>query len=129
MKALSAAATGLKKDRDSTVRYEVHRMRESGENGIARQPLVEEFYGLDRARLAAFGHALDGPTPSGDRFTGTICIVQVIYVSGIRCRSQVIDEIDERVASRLLNEIRLPKAAQLAVTLESLQVEVDALIP
>lgn len=129
MNPLTAAVTGIRKDRDTTVRYEVHRMRESGENGIARQSVVEGFYGLDRARLAALGYALDGPTPNGDRFTGTIHVVQVIYVSGARCKSQVVDEVDERVASRLLNEVRLPNAAQLAISVERLQAEVDGLIP
>jgi hypothetical protein len=129
MRALSAVATGIIKDRDTTVRYEVHRMRETGQERVARPPLVEEFYGLDRARLAALGHALDGPTPSGNRFTGVIHVVQVMYVSNVRCRSKVIDEIDERVASRLLNEVRLPKAGQLAVPVERLQAELDALIP
>ncbi|MGJ0237729.1 hypothetical protein ACQEPB_04295 [Novosphingobium fluoreni] len=124
MNPLAAATSGIKKDRDTTVRYEVHRMREAGPKGVARAPLVEEFLGLDRARLAAFAHALDGPTPSGDRFTGLIRIVQALYTSGVRCRSEVVDEVDERVASRLLNEVRLPKAGQLAVTIAQLQGEV-----
>lgn len=129
MKNLSAAVTGIRKDRDVTVRYEVHRMRDPGQKGAARPPLVEEFYGLDRARLAALGYGLEGPTGIGDRFTGLINVVQVFYTSGIRCRSEIVDEVDERVASRLLNEVRFPRASELAVRVAHLQAEVDALIP
>lgn len=104
MSILSAAVTGLRKDRDTTVRYEVH--RERGRDGGARPPAVEEFYGLDRARIAALGYALDGPTYAGDLFTGEVRVVQVLYSSGVRCRTELIDVVDERVASRLLNEVR-----------------------
>jgi hypothetical protein len=127
MKSLSIASTGIKKERDTTVRYEVNRMRAPGQNGIPRAPLVEEFYGLDRARIAALAHALDGASAAGDRFTGVVQIAQVFYSAGVRCSSAVIDELDERVASRLLNEVRLPKAGQLTVSVEQLQREVDAL--
>lgn len=129
MDILSAAATGQRKERDSTVRYEVHREREPGAGGMHRKPIVEEFYGLDRARIAALGYALDGPIPIGHRFSGVVRIVQVIYVSGVRCRTELIDVVDERVASRLLNEVKWPHADEMAVPVERLQSSVDALIP
>ncbi len=106
MSILAAAATGTKKGPDATVRYEVHRIREPGQMGAVRLPLVEEFLGLDRARLAALGYGLDGPTAFGERFTGLIRVVQVFYCAGVRGRVEVIDEVDERVAFRFLNEVR-----------------------
>lgn len=129
MSILSAAATGLRRDRETTVRYEVHREREDGQGGAERPPAVEEFLGLDRARLAALSHALDGPTATGDRFTGAVQIFQVLYHCERPSSPKLIDEIDERVASRLLNEVRLPKARDLAVSVGQLQSEVDALLP
>lgn len=127
MKALALVASGRRKERDTTVRYEVHRERESGRAGVAREPLVEEFLGLDRARIAALGHALDGATATGDRFTGLVRIFQAICPSGREPKRSLIDVIDERVASRLLNEARLPRAGDLAVSLDQIQAEVDAL--
>ena len=129
MMAMQLAATGIRKERDASVRYEVHREREDGANGAARPPIVEEHLGLDRARIAALSDALDGPTPTGDRFTGLVRIVQVFYSSGIRRTSEVVDEVDERVASRLLNEVRWPRACELAVPLDRLQADADALKP
>jgi len=129
MNPLSAAATGLRKDRETTVLYEVHREREDGKRGAPRPPIVEEFHGLDRARLAALSHALDGPTTTGDRFTGSIRIFLVLYHGERPSAPKLIDEIDERVASRLLNEVRLPRACELAVSVGQLQSEVDALLP
>ena len=90
---------------------------------------MEEFHGLDRARLAALSFALDGPTVTGDRFTGTVRVVQVIAGGGRAPAPSLIDVIDERVASRLLNEVRLPRADTLAVPVSSLQSAVDALHP
>lgn len=129
MDLLKIVATGEKKPKDATVRFELHRMRESGAASVDRPPLVEEFLGLDRARLAALGYALDGPTVIGDRFTGEIRIVQVIRHLGSVRRREVIDEIDERVATRLLNEVRIPRAGDMSVSIDQLQGEVDALIP
>lgn len=84
---------------------------------------------MDRARVAALGYALDGPVPVGGRFSGVVRIVQVIYTSGTHCRTELIDVLDERVASRLLNEVRWPHADQLSVPVDRLQSSVDALVP
>lgn len=129
MDLLAVVATGEKKPKVATVRFETHRMRESGAAGVERPPLVEEFLGLDRARLAALGYALDGPTSIGDRFTGEIRIVQVVRHLGAVRRREVVDEIDERVATRLLNEVRIPRAGDLSVSIDQLQGEVDTLMP
>lgn len=124
MDALKIAGTGERKSKDTTVRYEVHRMREHrGETA------AEEFNGLDRARLAALGYALDGPTTMGQCYSGLVQIRQVFYLSGVMCRTELIDEVDERVALRLLNEVTLPRADQLAVPLSRIQAEVNALRP
>lgn len=129
MNLLKSAMTGEKKSKDTTVRYEVHRMREAGAGGVERPPIVEEFYGLDRARLAALSYALDGPTASVERFTGVLQVVQVMSHSGVARRHDLIDVIDERVAVRLLNEVRMPHASELSVSIDQLQADVDALIP
>lgn len=125
----SSAVTSLRKDRETSVRYEVRRLREDGSNGAARPPIVEEFLALDRARLAALSHALDGPTVTGDRFTGTVLVYQVLRGGGGPARPTLIDVIDERVAFRLLNETRLPRADQLAVSIDRLQARIDGLNP
>lgn len=129
MDKLSAAAAGLRNDRETSVRYEVHRDRESGAKGVPRPPIVEEFLALDRARLAALSHALDGSTVTGDRFTGTVRIFQVLYSYGKPSKPTLIDELDERVAFRLLNETRLPRPGQLAVSVDRLQAQIDGLNP
>jgi hypothetical protein len=129
MNPLSAADAGLRKDRETSVRYEVRRLREDGANGATRSPIVEEFLALDRARLAALSHALDGPTVTGDRFTGTMLVFQVLRGAGGPAKPTLIDVIDERVAFRLLNETRLPRADQLAVSLDRLQAQIDGLNP
>ncbi|HEV2080604.1 MAG TPA: hypothetical protein VGR19_12000 [Allosphingosinicella sp.] len=129
MQAISTDPTTTQKARGVTVRYEVHREREPGRKGAERQPLVEEFYGLDRARIAALGFALDGPTMTGDRFTGLVRVYQAMHLDDSRTRRSLVDVIDERLASRLLNETRLPRADQLALSLERLQGSVDALLP
>ena len=129
MKPLSAAATGLIKSRDTSVRFEVHRERGPGPKGAPRSPVVEKFLGLDRARLAALSRALDGPTVTGDRFTGIVRVFRVLYRGERPSPPTLIDEIDERVASRLLNEVRLPRADDLSVPASRLQSAVDALLP
>lgn len=129
MKALSTTATGARAGGVAAVRYEVHREREPGRGGVERGPLVQEFYGLDRARIAALAHALDGPTTTDDRFTGVVRIFQSMRVDEREAGRTLIDVIDERLASRLLNEARLPRADRMAVSLERLQAEVDALVP
>lgn len=126
MSASSSKSTP-KIDKGATIRYEVRRECEPGARGIERQPVVEEFGGLDRARLSALGHALDGPTSSADRFTGTVMVAQVFWVGDRRARTEIIDVVDERVAFRLLNEVKLPKPADLSVSMDRIQAEVDAL--
>ena len=111
-----------------TVRYEVHRMRETGRSNQPLQSVVEVFRGLDRARLAALGYALDGPTSTGDRFTGVIEIIRVLR-SPTREAKNLVDVIDERVATRLLNEIQLPRADRMSVSVADLQRGVDDLTP
>jgi hypothetical protein len=101
--------------------YEVHRERPSGRGSAA----VEEYSGLDRARLAAFAHALDGPRYTGESFSGTVTINQVRYLGRRRLRTELIDVIDERVAFRVLNELTLPRADQLGVSVERLQEEAN----
>jgi hypothetical protein len=127
MNPLSSVATGIRKERDTHVRYEVHREREPGQMGVERPPITEEFYGLDRARIAALGYALDGPTSTGDRLTGVVRIEMVLSNPRGVARRTLIDVIDERVAWRVLNEVQLPRADQLAVSLEQLQAEFRAL--
>lgn len=114
-------------DKGPVARYEVHRQREPATRGVQRPPVVEEFQALDRARLSALGYALDGPTSSSERFTGTVSVVQVLWSGDRRATSDLIDVIDERVAFRLLNEVRLPRPQELTVSLDSIQSEIDAL--
>lgn len=115
------------RNREQRTAYEVLRPREPGKKGVAQQPTVEEFAGLDRARLAALGYALDGPTSVGDKFTGTIIIHQVFYIGTERVRATLVDVIDERVAFRVLNELTLPRADQLSYPVERLQEEANRL--
>lgn len=114
-------------DKDHRRFYEVRRGLEPGKRGVVRPPLVEEFRGLDRARLAALGYALDGPSTTGQRFTGTISIYRVSSIGGRRINSELVDVIDERVAFRVLNELTLPRAADLSVPVERLQEETNRL--
>ncbi len=109
--------------------YEVRRNREPGEMGVVRPPIVETHLGLDRARIAALGYALDGPTAASDRFTGRVQVRRVFMVGSIRVSEATVDLFDERVAFRLLNELVLPRADALSVSLDRLQVEVDRLLP
>lgn len=105
--------------------YELHRHRLTP----GKAPKVEEYMGLDRARLAAFGYALDGSTSTGEQYTGVVSIMEVFYVNLRRLRDTVIDVIDERVAFRLLNELKLPRADQLSVSVDRLQVQANRLLP
>jgi hypothetical protein len=132
---MRSVCTGIRKEKDRTVRYEVHREREDtceGRQTVPRPPIVEEFLGLDRARIAALGYALDGPAQDGN-LTGVVRIVLKLYSHGHGDRrldrQELIDVIDERVACRLLNEVRLPRAEELAVSKDQLQADVDALMP
>lgn len=101
--------------------YEVHRERAPGRGPAT----IEEYLGLDRARLAAFAHALGGPSYTGENFSGTVTINQVFYLGQRRLTTELIDVIDERVAFRVLNELTLPHANRLSVSIETLQKEVD----
>lgn len=105
--------------------YELHRHRVAP----GSLPVIEEFMGLDRARLAALGYALDGPTSTGQRFSDVISIMEVFYVNVRRLRTTPVDVIDERVAFRLLNKLKLPKAGDLSVSVDRLQLQADALAP
>lgn len=109
-------------ERERIIRYEVRRERETG-----TAPVIEQFLGLDRARLAALSYALDGPTYTDERFTGQLTVQRVTYVQGKACHSELIDVLDERVAFRVLNEIRLPRADKMATSVEQLQREVNVL--
>lgn len=113
-------------DRDHVTRYEVRREREIT-RGFADKPLVEKFFALDRARLAALGYALDGPTYNGDRFSGRLTVHRIVSIHGKVCLSELVDVIDERVAFRLLNEVRLPRADKMAMTTEQFQRELDSI--
>jgi hypothetical protein len=130
---MRSVCTGIRREKDSVVRYEVHREREDswqGKQTVPRPPIIEKFYGLDRARLAALGHALDGPSQKGG-ITGVVRVYQKLYSAGgdRLGRQDLIDVIDERVAFRLLNELRLPRADELAVSRAELQSELDSLLP
>ncbi len=114
------ASTGM--DQHRTV-YEVHRERE----GFGKPPIIETHMGLDRARIAALAYALDGPVATGDRLSGTVTIHCNFCINDRVVRSEVVDVIDERVAFRVLNELRLPKADQLGVSVEQLQKEANGL--
>ena len=113
--------------REQRTTYEVIRAREPGEGGKERGPAVEQFAGLDRARLAALGYALDGPTSTGERFTGRVEVHRLVLVSGNVVNRSVVDVLDERVAFRLLNELALPRADALSVSVERLQEEANRL--
>ncbi|WP_293645424.1 hypothetical protein [Sphingopyxis sp. RIFCSPHIGHO2_12_FULL_65_19] len=127
MKASGTSAGLARGDKGPVARYEVHRDREPGSRGIERQPVIEEFNALDRARISALSYALDGPTSSGERFTGTVTVMQVYWIGDRRASTEIVDVIDERVAFRLLNEVRIPRARELTVSLERIQAEVNAL--
>jgi hypothetical protein len=107
--------------------HEVHRIRNPGEKGTARPPVVESFGGLDRARIAALGYALDGPTATGETFTGRVEVYRVFSIGSDRMNVTLIDVLDERVAFRLLNELSLPHADDMKVSVERLQAECDRL--
>lgn len=108
--------------------YELRRLREAARGGAPREPEVEHFAGLDRARLKALALALDGPSVVADEFfSGTIEIHRTTYIGHARISSELVDELDERVAFRVLNELRLPRADQLALPVERLQAEANRL--
>jgi hypothetical protein len=115
------------RNREQRTYHEVRRLKESGPKGVARAPLVEEHGGLDRARLAALGYALDGPTTTGEQFTGTVEVHRLVSLGGRVLMSELVDVIDERVAFRLLNELSLPRADCMAVPVERLQEEANRL--
>lgn len=106
--------------------YEVRRLRKPGARGVERSPEVEEFGGLDRARLAALGYALDGCWGEAS-FTGIIEIHRVFYIGEAPARTALVDVLDERVAFRLLNEIELPRAGQLSISVDQFQGDVNRL--
>lgn len=107
--------------------FEVQRERSHGSGGASRNPVVEEFGGLDRARLAALANALDGPTYSGNSFTGRILVIGRRFLGNREVESTLIDDLDERVAFRVLNGLRLPRSGDMAVSKKRLQTELDGL--
>lgn len=107
--------------------YEVRRQRCVAKGGKPRETYVENFLGLDRARLAAFTHALDGADGPDKTVTGIVEIFRVDLVGDRVVKEELIDVIDERVAFRLLNDIELPRPNQLSVAIERLQEEVNRL--
>ncbi len=120
-------ADTIGRNRDQRTAFEIHRLCEVGERGIPRPPLVEEFGGLDRARIAALGYALDGPTSTGDRLTGRVEVYRLRFLGERLLGRDLVDVLDERVAFRVLNELSLPHADALAVPVERLQAETDRL--
>ena len=121
------SAIRLAEERNFSVRWEIHRIREP-RRGLPQPAVVEVHIGLAHARLTALRFALDGPRYEGDRFSGVVRVFEVLYQSGRELKRTLWDEIDERVASRVLTETRFPSATQLSVTLEELQAEFDALL-
>ena len=113
--------------KDHRTRYEVRRLRAPGKKGVSRPPVVEQHHGLDRARLAALGYGLDGPTTEGDVFTGTVEVHRIQSLGTLVLRSELVDVIDERVAFRLMNRPTLPRPSDLSVSVERLQSEANAL--
>lgn len=109
--------------------HEVHRERPLGPKN-QRRPVVEIHPGLDRARLAALGYALDGARVSGpedELFTGLVFIYRVMLIGEQELHRELVDVIDERVAFRVLNDLDLPRPEQLSVSVERLQEEVNRL--
>ena len=98
--------------------FQVVRERAAGDRGKPREPLVEEFGGLDRARLAALGYALDSFSVKGDCFTGIVRVRRQLLYGDRLLAEEEIDVIDERVAFRVLHEMRLPTPKQLSVAAE-----------
>ena len=115
-------------ERKFSVRYEVHRERERGRAGVVPPPTIEIFLGLDRARLSALSNALNGPSHTGYKYSGTVRVFEIFYRGSCEFKRALVDVIDERVASRVLNEVRLPRANQLSVSMESLQEEFNDLL-
>ncbi len=117
----------ISRNREQRTHYEVRRLRERGPKGVERDAEVEQFFGLDRARLAALGYALDGSTTEGPAYTGRIEIYRLVSQGERVIRSDLVDVLDERVAFRVLNELSLPHADALSVPVERLQAETDRL--
>lgn len=112
----------LNRNREQRTIYEVHRYADDGV-----LPIVEEYGGLDRARLAALGYALDGATTTTERLSGRVGVLRVFYSGGVRINETLVDILDERVAFRVLNELSLPHADALTVPIERLQAEANRL--
>ncbi len=123
----ASAASRNGGEKDHRTYYEVHRDCEPGKKGVERAPVVEEYGEFDRARLAALGYALDGPTSTGERFTGTVTVHRVVALGQRKLQTELVDCIDERLAFRLLNELVLPHASQLMVSMGKLQEETNQL--
>ena len=85
-----------------SARFEVIRERRDGNPDD-----VEMHLGLDFARVAALGYALAGRKGP---HTSRVRIRQVWMLDGVRGPETYIDDIDERVASIFMYEVKLPKA-------------------
>lgn len=113
--------------RETRTFYEVRRLREPGAKGVERVPDVQTFYGLDRARLAALGYALDRSMVDGPFYTGRVEVHRLMTIGEKVMTCTLVDVLDERVAFRVLNELSLPRADAMAVSVERLQAETDRL--
>ncbi|WP_100259717.1 hypothetical protein [Qipengyuania seohaensis] len=122
-----SAPSDLRGAPDCRTRYEVHREHQKGTQiGVAGTE-VEEFFGLDRARIAALTYALDGPQQER-RLTGNVSIRRLMYIGQRKVKDELVDVLDERVAHRLLNELTFPRSDQMGRSVDSLQGDVNALI-
>ena len=116
-----------RQSRETRTIYEVRRLREPGKKGARREPDIETFSGLDRARIAGLGYALDGSATDRSFYTGIVEIHHVMTIGDRVVRRDIVDVLDERVAFRVLNELSLPRADAFTVPIERLQAEADRL--
>lgn len=107
--------------------YQVQRERSAGQGDAIRKPTLEEHACLDRARLSPLNHALDGPTATGNMFTGVVSVMRRTYVGERMVANELVDVIDQRVAFRNLYELELPRASELEVAVQQLRAETDQL--
>ena len=89
-----------------SARFEVLREKKPGRG----EPDVEVHLGLDYARLAALGYALEGPKEGAPHYSGRVRIRQVWVTEGVRGPSFDLDVLDESVASRFLYAVEIPRA-------------------
>lgn len=63
----------------------------------------------------------------GAYLTGRVEVHRVTRIGDQTVRSELVDDLDERVAFRVLNELSLPRADALSVPVELLQAEANRL--